>query len=75
MRRVEDILADYKEACKHDEMRVKPGYERVYEYANTDLREKLRQEYIETLPANKQLAIYMHNRLCHVNHTDMCSIY
>lgn len=75
MRTLEEIKADFEVAKNDTEMIVAPGYNRVYVYKNRALREKLREEYISVLPVNKQLAIMLHTKLCHDNHTDRCSFY
>lgn len=75
MRTIEDVKADFAVAQEDTEMVVQPGYTRVYIYKNKELREKLREEYKSMLPVNKQLAIMLHTRLCHANHTDQCGFY
>lgn len=59
----QQILDDYVEACKHDEMRVAKGYERVYEYTNIEKRNDLREEYIQTLDDEEQIAIKLMRKL------------
>ena len=34
-----------------------------------------RKKYIKTLPKNKQLAIWLHEKFCYSNHTEQCSFY
>lgn len=75
MRTIEEIKRDYEIAEKDTEMEVQSGYCNVYGYKNQKLRDTLREEYISLLTINKQLAIFLHKRLCHCNHTDQCSFY
>lgn len=75
MRTIEEIKKDYKVAEKDTEMELQSGYCNIYAYKNQKLRDKLREEYISLLPVNKQLAIFLHKRLCNNSHTDQCSFY
>lgn len=59
----QEILADYAKACENTEMRLSPGFTRVYEYANTDERKALREEYVRTLDDEKQIAIKLMSKL------------
>lgn len=73
MRTIEDIKREYEKTKENDEMVQKS--ERVYGYKNEEKRTKLREEYIKLLPKNQRLAIFLHSKLCHSNHADMCSFY
>lgn len=73
MRTVDEIKRDY-ESTKQNDTLIQTG-ERCYEMKNAKSREALREEYIQTLPENKQLAIWLHSKLCHHNHTDGCGFF
>lgn len=38
-------------------------------------QETLRKQYVDLLPKNERLAIWLHHKLCHLNHSTMCSFY
>lgn len=44
-----------------------------HKFANQDRRNELLAEYRSTLSEEEQLAIFLHQHLCHYNHTDACS--
>lgn len=75
MRSREEILREYEEVCSDSRMVSDKNYSNVYKYANQELREKLRKEYNETLSKEQRFAIYLHDKFCKSNHTDMCSWY
>ena len=73
MRTVDEIKKDYESTKENDEL---------IEYSkncfcmkNQKTRNALREEYIQTLPENERLAIWLHSKLCHHNHTDGCGFF
>lgn len=58
-RTIDDVIKDYKEAEKCREVVPIDKSGRIYGYANKDLRESLREEYISLLPEDKRLAIVL----------------
>ena len=75
MRSLEEIKRDYEATNVGDEVVADPKFTRVYRMKNQGLRDKLQAEYEETLPEEERLAIYLHKRMCHLNHTDGCYFY
>jgi polyferredoxin len=70
---IEEIRKEYELAEKDTEMVEKSP--RVYAYKNAGKRKELREKYVECLPKNKQIAVFLHSKLCHHNHTDYCGWY
>lgn len=75
MRSLEEIKKDYKATEVGDKLVPLSGYTRVYGMANEDKRNQLKKEYEAGLSEDQQLAIFMHEKLCHYNHTNACSFY
>lgn len=73
MRTVGEIMTDYKKSRENDSM-VEFEHN-CFRFKNEPLRDALREEYIQTLPEDKQFAIWLHKTLCNQNHTDMCCFY
>ena len=42
---------------------------------NEGIRRKLRDEYVATLPEDKQLAVWLHKTMCKESHSDMCGFF
>lgn len=70
MRTQEEIKREYSELVANKFIRLPNGnIIRV----NEDKRTELKKEYEQTLPIDQQLAIYLHNKMCKLNHIDYCS--
>lgn len=68
----EVIKEEYIRTKENDEMIQDPNHQRVYVMKNQDWRNRLQEEWNKTLPDNQQLAIYLHNKLCHSSHSCDC---
>lgn len=75
MNTIESLKIRYEKTKENDELVQDKNYNHVYVMKNEKERKTIRDEYIKLLPKNKRLAIYLHDKLCHSNHTDMCSWY
>lgn len=73
MRTIEEIERDFK-ATKKDDKLIETS-KNCYEMKNAEKRKQLREEYVNMLPQNQQLAIWLHSKLCQCSHTDMCFFY
>lgn len=66
-----EIENEYREIIKDTTIvEIRPG---ISGYANQSRRNELLTEYRSTLSEEQQLAIFLHQHLCHSNHTDGCS--
>ena len=71
MDNIEKLKIDFAKTRENDEMvEIEPHFSG---WKNEPEREKIRKKYINLLPKNKRLAIYLHDKLCNCSHTDMCS--
>ena len=71
MRTVEEIKKEYEATKVYDEfIEISKNFMR---FKNADKRKELREEYIETLPKNQQLAIWLHSEMCIQSHSCDCS--
>ena len=75
MRTVEEIVKEYEEVCKDHTMCSDPKYPNIYRFENQPVRDSLQREYEGLLPENQRMAILLHKKLCHSNHTDQCAWY
>lgn len=80
MRTADDIISEYKSLSTPNEKYILKTYQNedgstvdVYVAENNDKREKLREEYVKTLPENKKLAIFLHDTTCNLDHNEVCS--
>lgn len=75
MRTLEDVIKEYDEVSKDNTMCSKPEHPNIYVFRNQDKRNRLQEEYDSLLPENQRMAILLHDKLCHSNHTDQCGWY
>lgn len=77
MRKVEEIINDYVKTYENDELVVIESEQngKITMFKNEEKRGLLRKEYIETLPENKRLAIFIHDTTCRIDHNDQCGWY
>ena len=73
MEKIKQLVLDYEKTRENDE--IIHISERCYGYKNEEKRREIRNKYIKLLPNDKQLAIFLHSKLCHCDHTDQCGFF
>lgn len=73
MDNIEQLKIRYDKTRENDDLVETSPH--IWSHRNEPERRKIREEYISLLPKNKKLAIFLHDKLCHCSHTDVCSWY
>lgn len=80
MRKLEEIIKDFKALEENDAPILLKSYKdefggvtEEYGWKNDEKRRRLNDEYIETLPENQRLAIFLHRKTCMMDHNAVCS--
>lgn len=75
VRTLEDVIKEYNEVSKDSTMYSDPNNPDICRFKNHDKRNRLQKEYNLLLPENQKMAIFLHDMLCHKDHTDQCGWY